>query len=235
MQQVYKRLKSIQDWLFTGSCELCAARIPAKLTLCTECEDSLIKPGPGCPCCAAALDQTVEDIRCGWCQQNTPGFSSTLAAFRYTEPVDRLIQNLKYNNKLYLARTLGLYLAQAVIRQALPRVDAIVPVPLHPKRLRQRGYNQSLEIARPIAGKLGLRLAPNLMQRTRETEPQTNLAHKKRARNVQRAFAATTAVDGLNIAVIDDVMTTGYTADAVSKALIKSGARDVQIWVVART
>jgi ComF family protein len=144
-----------------------------------------------------------------------------------------LIWALKYHRRLEMARILGEQLAQG-LASAPREVDLVVPVPLHRARLHERGYNQSLELARPIARYLGLRLDFNCLQRIRATAPQAGLAPAERRRNVRGAFAATPAVKKLKVAVVDDVMTTGHTANAVAQCLRKAGAREVHVWVVAR-
>ncbi len=114
------------------------------------------------------------------------------------------------------------------------RPDCLVPVPLHPTRYRQRGFNQSLEIARFVATRQRIPLRPELCRRTRATPPQRHLNARERHRNLRGAFTATTAVRGLNVAVIDDVMTTGATVGEVAETLKRAGAGRVEVWVLAR-
>lgn len=119
------------------------------------------------------------------------------------------------------------------MRSRVNAIDAVVPVPLHRSRLRGRGYNQSLELARPLAKRMQVPL--NLgIERVRATPPQTAISRAERRRNVRGAFAATADFSGLRIAVIDDVMTSGATVDAVAQCLRKAGAARVEVWVVAR-
>jgi len=148
--------------------------------------------------------------------------------------VDRLILGLKYSHQLSNARVLGGYLAERLTALAEPLPDAIIPVPLHRSRLRERGYNQSLELARPIARRLQRPLRPRAVQRIRATAPQTRLKHSERQKNVHNAFQVVEKLDGLRFAVIDDVMTSGHTVNALAKCLRRAGAKEVVVWVVAR-
>lgn len=231
---VYNRLRNIQDWLFPGNCLLCRARLPAGTDLCPACDASLPRPEAACCRCAAPLT-TVSTSNCGACQQHPPAFDAAEAAFRYTAPVDRLIQDLKYHRRLALARVLGRRLAEHLTARAVALPDMIVPVPLHPARLRERGYNQSLELARVVARQLNVPLAAHgAVERVRATVSQTRLAPEARARNVRNAFRVSGNFSDMRVALVDDVMTSGHTATALAKSLKRSGARGVSVWVVAR-
>jgi len=172
---------------------------------------------------------------CGECQKDPPAFVSTHAAFRYAAPVDKLIQNLKYRQRLDLSRVLGSYLADYLEDNVETLPDVIVPVPLHPLRLRERGYNQSLEIARFVAARFQLPVSATEIKRIRATLPQTELSREQRRKNVRGAFTANISFGGLRVAIVDDVMTSGHTADALAQCLIKNGAAEIWVWVVART
>ncbi|MFQ5994581.1 MAG: phosphoribosyltransferase family protein [Acidiferrobacterales bacterium] len=235
MTLLRERLRSIPEWLLPGTCLLCVARIPSGDDFCGECEASLPFVDTGCPQCAALVTLDGPDAyRCGQCQQRPPVFSRTVALFRYATPIDRLIHDLKYRGRLETARILGRRFAAFLEARASGKIDLIVPVPLHRTRLRERGFNQSLELARPVAEQLRLPLEYERVQRTRPTAPQTELPQKARWRNVRGAFLVAGGVAGQRIAVIDDVMTTGYTANALAECLRKAGAKDVQVWVLAR-
>lgn len=234
-QMIYKKLKSIQEWLFPGICLLCDARIPSDKDFCSECEASLPRLTASCLQCAAPIALSDAAIhRCGQCQKRPPVFSRTRALFRYEPPIDQLMQGLKYHGKLDIARLLGIRLARFLAVQEGLDSELIVPVPLHPTRLRSRGYNQSLELARPVAKHLGISLDARCVQRVRSTPPQTHLPPKERQRNVRGAFAATNSVKGRRVAVIDDVMTTGHTVNALARCLRQAGAKNIEVWVVAR-
>ncbi len=151
----------------------------------------------------------------------------------YTSPIDHLIQALKYGRQLSCARILGEYLA-AHIGDIATKPDVVVPVPLHRARLRERGFNQSLELARPLAKRLGIPLIIDGARRTRPTVPQTGLRLKERQKNVRGAFAVMQDFTDKRIAIVDDVMTSGATVEALARALRKAGAGAVEVWVVAR-
>lgn len=229
---IYQSLKDAQNWLFSRTCLACLDRVKTGKDFCPGCERSLPYLSNACLRCAAPLTGPGENI-CGQCQGEPPPFSRTLALFHYAEPVSRLIQDLKYHGQLHLARMFGELLAERLSTlAALPQ--RILPVPLHPGRLRERGYNQALELARPIARRLGLALDYRSLGRVRATAPQTELALAERARNVRKAFAARGAFGGERVALIDDVMTSGHTAAAAARCLLQAGAAEVELWVVAR-
>jgi len=172
------------------------------------------------------------EVACGRCQRQPPPFERTLALFRYEDPIRGLIQDLKYSGQLYLARLFGDLLAARL--EALPaHPDRIIPMPLHPGRLRERGFNQSLEIARPVARRLGVPLDYDSLRRIRATTPQSALPLDQRGRNVRGAFQTSARLAGERVALVDDVMTSGHTAAAAARALHKMGAA-VEVWVVAR-
>jgi ComF family protein len=169
---------------------------------------------------------------CGACATRPPHFDATVAAWRYEFPVDRLVLALKFGRRLALAEPLGAGLAgQAGGR----RIDALVPMPLGRARLAKRGFNQALEIARHVARHAGLRLAPDLARRVRDTAPQTDLPHDERAANIRGAFECDAGVGGRALAVIDDVMTTGASLEELARTMKRAGAARVENWVVART
>jgi ComF family protein len=161
-------------------------------------------------------------------------FDAAQALFLYQPPVDRLIQNLKYHRQLSLARVLGNLLAKHLDANMTIRPDILVPVPLHPARLRERGYNQSLELARIVARRFDLPLTTHAVKRVRATPPQTTLTSSERRRNVRNAFHTVSNFSGKRVAIIDDVMTSGHTANALAKCLRRAGAINVMVWVVAR-
>lgn len=222
--------------LFGGGCFLC--RGAAQALLCAPCDADLprISAGTGaahCPRCALA---SPGGAVCGRCLAQPPAYDATAAALAYAFPADAIVQSLKFRGELALAPLLGGLLAARVVDCVGARpVDAVVPVPLSARRLRERGFNQALEIAREAAARTGARLAPELCARKRETEAQFELPLEARARNVRGAFEAPAAAAGLAVAVVDDVMTTGATLQEVALALKRAGAARVVNWVVART
>lgn len=235
LKPVPTRIKKIQRWLWPENCLLCTARVSVGKDICPECERSLPRLQWACPRCAAqdSVVDTLEAV-CGECQKNPPAFAYARAPFHYAPPVDRLIRNLKYHGRLELSRILGKYLAAYLQNLNEPPPDVIVPVPLHTSRLRSRGYNQSLEIARTVSKHLALPLNWSDAERIRDTTPQTDLPRDKRRKNVRGAFKSSEAFSGQRIAILDDVMTSGQTVNALAESLLRSDAAEVRVWVVAR-
>lgn len=223
-----------QKWLWSGNCLLCHARLPAGRDVCAACDRSLPRAQSACSRCGAPGAVVGTNAVCGECQKHPPAYDGTRAVFRYASPVDRLIQHLKYHGRLELSRVLGGYLAEHMLTLDDPLPDVVVPVPLHTARLRERGYNQSLEIARFVSRRLRVPLDWRGTQRIRPTEPQTELPRDQRRKNVRGAFTASKAFAGQRIAIVDDVMTSGHTVNALAETLLHSGVRDVRVWVVAR-
>ena len=224
-------LRTVHEWLLPSTCMLCDRVGVAGRDLCPGCASELPFITSACERCAIPLPQPGV---CGQCQQSLPAYDGARALFHYREPVDQLIKGLKFNGRLHNARLLGELMAEHLAILEMQRPDAIVPVPLHPARLRQRGFNQALELARPISRRLGVPLLPQLCQRLRDTAPQLGQDAKARRRNLKGAFAVST-LDGIKrVAVVDDVMTTGSTAELLAQMLKRAGAERVELWVCAR-
>jgi ComF family protein len=230
--RVMSRLGSVRDWLVAPTCVLCGEPTFRGRDFCDGCARSLPRLISGCAVCATPLPDHNDALICGHCQQHPPRYKCVLAPFRYAAPIDRLIQGAKYSARFDWLELLGRRLAEHV-RDRAPEVDAILPVPLHRSRLRARGYNQSQELARPLAKRLGLPLCQGV-ERVRPTPPQTAMSRNDRRRNVRAAFAASDEFSGLRVALVDDVMTSGATADAVARCLRRAGAVSVEVWVAAR-
>lgn len=184
---------------------------------------------PACPSCALP---TTDGNLCGHCLKKARGFTSTLAAFTYAFPVDALIQALKYGSNLAAAGPLAQPLIQCAGAQALP--DLLIPMPLHPSRLKERGFNQSAEIAKILARALNIPIALDVCSKVRDTAPQASLPLKERGSNVKGAFACSIDLSGKRVAMVDDVMTSGATLNELAKTLAKHGAPEINAWVVAR-
>lgn len=213
--------------LLPQSCLLCGA--DAEDPLCPACRADLPRlPAARCPRCG---EPTAHGEHCGRCLHRPPHFDAAHAAFRYEFPLDRLIQALKYGHQLALAAWFGQRLAEV-----LPAGDwaGIVPLPLHPGKLRERGFNQAAEIARSLAGALRVPLCADCLRRSRETAPQAGLALRERAANVRGAFECARDLAGRHFLLIDDVMTSGATLDEAARTLKLHGAGRVDAAVVAR-
>jgi ComF family protein len=173
---------------------------------------------------------------CGDCQRRPPPFDAAFAPLRYEYPLPQLIGAMKFRGRLAPARLLGALLAEALAGRAEPLPEVLIPVPLHPSRLRERGYNQALEIARALARHCPLPVAPRLLIRQRPTRPQSELSGRERRRNLRGAFVPLPGVRlPDHVALLDDVITTGTTLAELAKVLKGQGVRRVEAWAVART
>ena len=211
------------------ACALCAT--PAGTALvCATCAGALPRVPESCPCCALP---SAHGSACGQCLADPPAFDQSLAAFVYTFPLDRMVQSFKYHGALAYAD----WFAQAMMegREAPPAADMLIPIPLARSRQRERGFNQALEIARPLSRWTGIALLADAAIRLRDTPPQTSLPWRERAKNIRGAFACATDLTGKNVIVIDDVMTTGASLEEFAKTLKRAGAAHVENWLIART
>jgi ComF family protein len=212
--------------LLPRDCLLCGAASDDAV-LCAACAAHLpCLTAERCPICAVPTPQAQV---CGACLKQAPYFDATAAVWRYDFPLDRLIQSLKYSRRLASADFFGVALT------ALPvaGVDVILPVPLSAQRLAQRGFNQSVEIARPLARQLGIPLELKGVSR-RDTAPQASLPWKERAKNIRHAFECNIDLRGKTVLVVDDVMTTGATLNELARTLKAHGATRVENCVLAR-
>lgn len=216
-----------RDALLPGSCLLCKADSHA-MPLCAACASELpLPPSALCPQCA---EPTTHGERCGACLKAPPHFDHTVTLFRYDFPVDQIIHALKYHHELAVAPWLGARLAER-----LPAAGQyLMPLPLHPDRMRDRGFNQSMEIARALGKALNLPVDCSSLSRQRATPPQADLLPGERHKNVRGAFACATDLIGRHIVLIDDVMTTGATVNECARVLKLHGAAEVTVAVAAR-
>jgi ComF family protein len=221
------------DGLLAQDCLLCGQPSGGKI-LCPACDNDLPRlPFPRCPHCALP---TAQGETCGRCLARPPHYDRTLAVFDYAFPLDKLIQAFKYNHRLALAAYLGRELTRLALESGLESMaDLVVPLPLHPARLRERGFNQALELARPVARVLGLPLDFQICARIRHTPAQASLPWKQREKNMRGAFRCAHDLPGQRILLVDDVMTTGASLDECARTLKRHGATEVTLLVVART
>ncbi len=173
---------------------------------------------------------------CGVCLKHPPAFHAAHAAFVYAFPMDALIRRCKYAGALELtdlfAQALADSLEDSLARN--PRPDLILPMPLHPARLARRGFNQAVEIARRLSGRLDIDWLPEACQRVRDTPPQAGLDLKSRRRNLKGAFTCGQDLAGKRVALVDDVMTSGSSLDELARVVSRAGALEISAWVVAR-
>jgi ComF family protein len=226
--------------LLPGACCLCGGQ--AEAPVCEFCRTRYAaERRPRCPRCANPVEPAEPiDTLCGTCLAHEPAFDATLVAVDYAAPLDQLVLQLKFGAQLALAPWCAQMLRDVVLEQeqfGLPNV--LCPVPLGVRRLSERGFNQALEIARPLSAMLGVPCAPRLMLRTLETQAQSSLAPGQRAANIRRAFVpspeALTLLRGQHVGVVDDVMSSGQTLNEMAATLKRFGAARVSNLVFART
>ena len=218
--------------LAPSRCAVCAGT--ARRTVCAPCEADLaaLAAGPCCPLCGLSAPGGET---CGGCLRNPPPFSSTTAALRYAAPLDMLVTHFKFGGGWQLAEFLA---EQAARRLDLAKLgDAAVAVPLHPSRERERGFNQSRELARRLCAKSGggIPLMEGWVVRVANTPRQTGMKDRaERRRNVRGAFFASPQARGRRVVVVDDVMTTGATLEEIARTLKRAGAKSVANAVLGR-
>ncbi|OGO95513.1 MAG: hypothetical protein A3F41_02290 [Coxiella sp. RIFCSPHIGHO2_12_FULL_44_14] len=184
-----------------------------------------------CSQCGLPWDTSINTTRCGTCITHPPAFEMTLAPFLYHPPITQFITQLKFHRQLHYAHFFGTMLAERI---ATPLPQYLIPVPLHPRRLRQRGFNQAVEIAKPLAKRLHIPVALNACYRSKNTAPQTELPAKQRHTNVKNAFTINPLFHAEHVAIIDDVITTGSTVRELSLLLLKHHVSKIDIWCCAR-
>jgi ComF family protein len=218
-------------WLWPPRCLLCGEPGMDGRDLCLGCADTL--PWSRSACLRCALPLPVSAPACGACLRHPPPLHQAHAALTYGFPIDRLLPRFKFHADLACGRLLSQLMIEAFA--ALPRPEALIPLPLHRARLRSRGYDQALELARPLARALDMALLDGALKRRRDTAPQSLLDAAARRRNLRDAFAVAENV-GLprHVVLVDDVMTTGATLHVAAKALRRAGVARVDAWVCAR-
>ncbi|EPB4339812.1 DNA utilization protein GntX [Enterobacter kobei] len=221
-----------------GLCWLC--KMPLALSawgVCSVCTRSLERRITTCPQCG--LPAANRYLPCGRCLKKPPPWSALVAVDDYVRPLSRLIHALKFSGHSSLAPPLARLLLLAVLQarrtRALPKIDMVVNVPLYRRRHWRRGYNQSDLLCRPLARWLGCRYTASALTRVHATAVQHQLNARLRKRNLKNAFRLELAVNGLHIAIVDDVVTTGSTVAELSRLLLQSGAASVQVWCLCRT
>lgn len=217
--------------LFPGVCLLCACPSRRALDMCAPCAAALPLLTTACERCALPLPAPGV---CGQCLQQPPSFAAALVACHHRQPIDAMIHRLKYGGDLAQAAPLAAVLAQRVRARAAPLPEALVPVPLHWRRLARRGFNQARELARPLGATLGIPVASHLVKRQRATPRQVGLTRAERRRNLTDAFRVCSETLPAHVALIDDVITTGSTLEALATCLTRAGVARVEVWAIAR-
>ena len=240
----------VQNALFSPICILCGdagnqlhshfkkTYFNKELDLCSNCRDELPTHHTACARCAEPLASPLYSTHafeslCGRCQTQPLAFERCQAMFSYHAPANHSLQRLKFNGRLEMARVLGELKANWLEQIIDNRPDSLIPMLLHKNWLRERDFNQAVELARPITKHLGLHLEINRCIRQITTTPQSDLSRKERIKNVNGAFEVLKPVFG-HVVITDDVMTTGSTAHEFAKTLLQAGATSVGVWVCAR-
>ncbi|PHV38730.1 ComF family protein [Janthinobacterium sp. BJB304] len=246
-QQFDAAWRALRLWLgatvLPAQCALCGMGCPQ--VLCPPCRAQYLGQGRGqlrhrCRQCANPLADIEVAQLCGRCLRQQPAYDATVTAFDYAAPVDQLLLQLKFGARLALAPLFAELLHVAIQQQQEWQAPQLLcPVPLGPARLAERGFNQALEIARPLARLLDIPLQPRLALRVRETRAQSGVAPQERQANLAHAFAIApdhaALLPGCHVGIVDDVMSSGHTVNALAAACKRAGAARVSILVVART
>lgn len=217
--------------IMPAACLLCGAAHDGA-GLCADCLAELPAAGISCHSCGAAVAQGPV---CGRCLTAPPPFDHVLSAFDYAYPVDQLIHAFKYRRRLAICRALAPALCRRIRQEPGALPELLLPVPLHRRRLWQRGYNQARVIARALSHELDIPVARGLVRRQRATREQARLPAGARRRNLRGAFETIGAPAGRHIAIVDDVMTSGTTAGELARLLKRNGVERIDVWVLART
>ena len=238
---VYSAWPYVMQAALPNLCALCGNL--SHKTLCGGCDETYWNEGRlRCTVCAVPLSGTRPaghaHYRCADCIGEPPPFEATFALADYRQPLDALALGLKFRARLMLAREFARQLARLAgdsWKDASEKPDVLAPVPLAKQRLIERGYNQAWQIARPLARALNVRSDATLLRRVIHTAPQSRLDLDARRLNVGRAFEVVKPVHGLHVGIVDDVMTTGATLEALARTLKAAGARRVTNFVALRT
>jgi ComF family protein len=214
--------------LFAPHCVLCGGAGSGR-DLCLGCAADLPYNGEACPRCALPAPG---GRTCGACLERPPVWDAAFSLLRYDPPGDALLKALKFGRRLAIGRVLGELMAERL--QARPLPERLVPMPLHPARECERGFNQAVELARPVARALDIPVDVDVCRRVRPTIAQSGLDPRARRRNVRGAFALRHRLTAKHVAIVDDVVTTGATAAALARELRRAGATRIELWSAAR-
>ncbi|KEX92372.1 ComF family protein [Pseudomonas umsongensis] len=231
--------RPVYIWLKNNHhCLLCDEVADGTTPVCMACETELPWLGDHCQRCAVPLP--AAGMTCGQCLMQPPAFERVVAPWTYNFPIDSLITRFKHSAKWPYGHLLGDLLAQSLqhrFNDDLPRPDVLVPVPMSTRRLRQRGFNQAAMLARWLSERLDVPIDERLLLRPQDTNAQQDLNAEARKRNLHHAFAMASdaSVKGRHLALVDDVLTTGATAQALALLLLDAGAIRVDVYCLART
>lgn len=231
---VYAWLERLQRRIYPPCCLLCSRPSRGGRELCADCTRDLPWNRHACPRCALPMPGESGTRFCGQCLKSPPPWQSAASPLIYGWPLDQLLQSFKFNGDLAAGQVMGELLAEFLAAAPGLKPEVLIPVPLHHARLRERGFNQALELARPASRRLQLRLDNRICVRRRHTAVQSKLDAAERQRNLRDAFEVRGAITGAQVAILDDVITTGATMTALSHALRDAGAASITVWSLAR-
>ena len=225
--------RSLLSITLSTRCLLCGGHCNHSRPLCGGCQRELPWLDRYCQHCALPMPSGAR--LCGECLHQPPPWRRCVAAFEYHSPVKQLIGRYKNHSDLACGRVLGELLGGYLEASKPELPDLLIAVPLHWRRQLMRGFNQSYDLARMLSARLGIPCSHRHLRKRRHTTAQHNLPRDQRSRNLRGVFEVRRPVAGLRIALIDDVVTTGSTAKAITQTLLQAGAKEVEIWCVART
>lgn len=231
---VYKWIDTARRLVLPPVCSLCGGHGQGDLDLCGACLAELPFNHRACRRCAAPL-QDSEAPLCGHCLGGHWFFDAAVAPLLYQPPVSALITAVKFRRQLAPVRLLGELAVRVIAQRRAALPQTLIPVPLHPSRLRQRGYNQALEFGRVLSRKLDIPLCKHACHRRRATVAQSGMSARQRRRNVRNAFVVDSEQVWDHVAIIDDVLTTGHTVNELARVLRVAGVKHIEVWCVART
>ncbi len=232
MRALIKKASITHRWRLKTPCSLCSEYHPTHSPLCTYCESLLMPLGAACAQCATPLPD-AHFTQCGHCIKRPPSLDAVFAPYRFEEPLRTLLHDYKYREKLYLSH----FLAEKMLLTSpaiIPKNTCFMPIPLHKKRLRKRGFNQAAILVNHLAKKLGKPCLLDHIQKIKNTLPQAALEAKARRQNIRNSFKIK-PIPYQHVILIDDLITTGSTANELAYQLKKQGALSVQLWCIAKT
>jgi ComF family protein len=217
------------------SCFLCESNTENQHGLCQHCYQRLPRINKACQCCGLPIAEQAESIICAQCIKTPPQYQRSFIPMQYTFPIDKMIQQLKFQkhlNHLPLFSTLLVEYIEHHHTESLP--EFLIPVPLHPSRIRQRGFNQAAEICKKLAYHFNIKWLKTDVSRTRKTLTQSEMDASQRRKNMRHAFHANKLSNINHVAIIDDVVTTGSTANSLATTLQQAGITKIEVWAIAR-
>lgn len=230
-------LKRLGQWVFPFICCFCGGSTTTEQDLCTDCKIALPWTSERCFKCGLHLIPGKDSVNCERCREFPPKFDRLCTLFSYEPPITKLIMGLKFGKKLAYGRVMGELLTDQVEErwyQNLVLPEAVIPVPLHHLRLRKRGFNQALELLWPLHKKTGIPVLADACVRIKKTSPQSQLDQSRRKRNLNSAFKVVKPIPFEHVALMDDVVTTGSTVNALTHVLKEAGVTTIDVWCMCR-